>query len=111
MDGEDLDIADNSYDVALCSLGLLYYPDPLQGLTEMYRVLKTTGRAVAAVWGKRKNCGWGSIFPIIESRIKSDVCPLFFQLGTGNLLEHSFVQAGFKDIKCERISTHLHFDS
>src|SRR5579872_1530753 len=32
MDAEELNLADHSFDVALCSLGLMYVPDPLKAL-------------------------------------------------------------------------------
>jgi ubiquinone/menaquinone biosynthesis C-methylase UbiE len=48
MDAEDLNAADNSFDVAICALGLMYLPDPLKGLREMHRVLRSGGRAAAA---------------------------------------------------------------
>jgi ubiquinone/menaquinone biosynthesis C-methylase UbiE len=55
MDAEELDLENNSFDVALCSLGLMYMPDPRKALEEMNRVLKPGGRAVAAVWDPGKN--------------------------------------------------------
>jgi ubiquinone/menaquinone biosynthesis C-methylase UbiE len=58
MDAEELQVKDSSFDVALCALGLMYLPNPIQALKEMFRILKPGGRAVAAVWGKRENCGW-----------------------------------------------------
>jgi ubiquinone/menaquinone biosynthesis C-methylase UbiE len=51
MDAEELGLDDESIDVALCALGLMYVPDPRRALAEMRRVLKAGGRAVAAVWG------------------------------------------------------------
>jgi len=109
MDGEDLLLPDNTFDAALSALGILYYPDPLVGLKELYRVLKPGGRAVAAVWGKRNNCGWSGVFQIVDNQVESEVCPLFFQLGGEKTLATTFEQAGFKNIEETRISTLLHY--
>ncbi|MFW5973208.1 MAG: class I SAM-dependent methyltransferase [Bacteroidota bacterium] len=111
MDAESLSFDDASFDVVLCSLGLMYVPDPTAAVREMYRVLAPGGRTVTAVWGHRDRCGWAEIFPIIDRRVKSEVCPLFFQLGTGGALEYAFETAGFEHIEMERFSKPLHFDS
>ena len=52
MDAEELLLPDHSFDVVLCALGLMYMPNPLKAMGEIYRVLRPGGRAVAAVWGK-----------------------------------------------------------
>ncbi|MCW9706124.1 class I SAM-dependent methyltransferase [Fodinibius salsisoli] len=109
MDAEMLEQADNSFDVVICSLGLMYYPNPEKALSEMFRVLKPGGRAAALVWGARKECGWAEIFPITDQRVESEVCPLFFQLGTGEVLHQSFEKVGFKHIEDHRFSYKLHF--
>lgn len=111
MDAEALDVADASFDAVLCALGLMYVPDAAAALTEMRRVLVPGGRAVAAVWGTRSRCGWADIFPIVEARVESDVCPLFFQLGAGDTLAHAFTAAGFTDVRSERLVTELHYPS
>src|SRR5699024_16676 len=64
IDAEALDLPDDSFDLIICSLGLMYYPYPEKALSEMVRVLKPGGRAVVLVWGARKACGWAEIFPI-----------------------------------------------
>lgn len=111
MEAEALQFEDGAFDVAICALGLMYVPEPGIALSEMRRVLRSGGRAVAAVWGARANCGWAGIFPVVDARVSTDVCPMFFQLGTGETLARSFGAAGFADVATERISTRLLYDS
>ena len=109
MDAEALELPDNTFDLVICSLGLMYYPYPEKALSEMFRVLKPGGRAVALVWGAREACGWAEIFPITDRRVQSDVCPLFFQLGTGNVLGNALETAGFAQVSSKRFTAKLHF--
>lgn len=111
MDAEDLRLSNDSFDAALCALGLMYVPDPVQALSEMSRLLKSGGRAVAAVWGQRDRCGWAEIFPITDARVESEVCPMFFQLGTQDALQQTFTLAGFSDVAYERLPSVLNYDS
>lgn len=119
MDAEALELPDGTpgtgpaagFDVALCALGLMYVPDPEQALCEMHRVLAPGGRAAATVWGARNHCGWADVFSIVNRRVQSDVCPLFFRLGTGNALEATFREAGFASVASDRFRVALPFDS
>jgi SAM-dependent methyltransferase len=112
MDAEDLSpLPDASFDAALCGLGLMYVPDPLKAVREMTRALVSGGRVVAAVWGQRSRCGWAEIFPIVDAHVKSEVCPLFFSLGTADRLADVFREAGLVDVMTERIETRLEWAS
>jgi ubiquinone/menaquinone biosynthesis C-methylase UbiE len=110
-DAEKLDVLDASFDVALCALGLMYVPDPFAAIREMHRALKPGGRAVIAIWGARSNCGWAEIFSIVDHFVKSEVCPMFFQLGGGDALNMAMTQGGFTDVKLERIASTLDYAS
>jgi hypothetical protein len=77
----------------------------------MRRLLRPGGRAAAAVWGARRKCGWAEIFPITDARVASEVCPMFFHLGTGDMLARAFEAAGFTEVRSERLSITLSYAS
>jgi ubiquinone/menaquinone biosynthesis C-methylase UbiE len=105
-DAESLEaIEDHSFDLVTCALGLMYCPNPASAIRESFRVLRPGGRAVFAVWGARKACGWADIFPIVDARVESDVCPLFFRLGTGETLAKEMAACGFDQIQSTRLNT------
>jgi SAM-dependent methyltransferase len=89
----------------------MYVPDAAKAIAEMTRVIVPGGRVVAAVWGQRSQCGWAEVFPIVDSRVRSDVCPLFFALGTGDRLATVFREAGLIEVVTERIHTRLDWAS
>jgi len=94
MNAERLDVADGAFDLAVCALGLMYVPDPVAALAEMRRAVRAGGRVVATVWGERRHCGWADIFPIVDARVASEVCPVFFGLGAPGALLRAFTEAG-----------------
>jgi SAM-dependent methyltransferase len=109
MDAERLELPEDSFDAALCVLGLMYLPHPERALAEILRVLRSRGRVVLAVWGERRRCGWAGLFPIVDAEVASEVCPLFFRLGQGNALAELCVAAGL-EVTCEsRITTALSY--
>lgn len=48
-DGQALRLADESFDAVICSLGLMFFPEPERGLAEFHRVLRPGGRAAVSV--------------------------------------------------------------
>ena len=111
MDAEELGVEDNSFDIALCALGLMYFPDPLKAIKQMHRILKPGGHAVVAVWGRRKYCGWAEVFEIVDRRVASEVCPMFFNLGNEGTLQQYMNAGGFRNISIEKINTELDYSS
>ena len=111
MDAEKLDLPGECFDAALCALGLMYVPRPEQALREMRRTLRPGGRLALAVWGERSRCGWSHVFPIVAAEVTSEVCPLFFDLGTEKHLARLCAAAGFSQIEQHRIAATLSYAS
>lgn len=103
--------AEAAFDAALCAFGLMYTPDPVAALAAMRRSLKWGGKTAAVVWGPRARCGWAAVFPIVDARVQSEVCPLFFQLGAPGVLTGAFAEAGFHDVRERRIGVVLRYAS
>lgn len=100
---------DGPFDVAVCSLGLMYLPDPTRALREILRLVRPGARVVATVWGERERCAWADLFGIVDARVDSDVCPRFFALGVRGALAAVLTHAGFVDVEERRLSTRLRY--
>jgi len=107
MDAQQLALPDTQFDVVLCSLGLMYLPDPGQALREVRRVLRPGGRLVLSVWGERARCGWAALFEIVDAEVASEVCPLFFGLGREDALAGLCGETGLQRIRQRRLGTAL----
>ena len=107
-DAEALD-CDEEFDVAVCSLGLMYVPDPAAAVARMHRAVRPGGRVGLLVWGERSRCGWASLFGIVDARVSSDVCPRFFALGGPGALPTLLERAGFVDVAEARLCVALDY--
>jgi SAM-dependent methyltransferase len=60
LDGQALDLADASIDGVLCRFGYMLMPEPVAGLAETRRVLRSGGRLAFAVWGSADENPWAA---------------------------------------------------
>ena len=49
---DSLPFEDDSFDAAVCRMGVMFFPDPLLGLREMLRVIKSDASLSFAVWSE-----------------------------------------------------------
>jgi SAM-dependent methyltransferase len=55
MNGQQLELASESFDAAFSLFGLIFFPNRSRGFSELQRILKPGGRAVVTGWGPLQN--------------------------------------------------------
>jgi len=109
-DGENLPIAEGSFDAVICRLGLMFYPNPGQGLREMYRALKPGGCACTMVFSAPDNNPCIAI--LVSTALKHAGLPPrdpyqpggLLSLGKPGLLDDLFREAGFSAVATTKVT-------
>ena len=103
-DGQSLSFADCSFDAVICSLGLMFFPDPPRGLSEFLRVLCPGGRAAASVLTVSDRSYNGRINTVIAKHLPAvgDATARTFSLGDAAYLRQLLEMAGFQNIEVSR---------
>jgi len=102
-DGERLGVP-SIFDAAICRLGLMFYPDPLAGLREIFDALKPGGRASTLVFSEatRNPCITTTMATALKhtGRTQSDPDTPggLFSLGKPGVIESLFERAGFNQV-------------
>lgn len=108
-DGECLGVEEASFDAAVCRLGLMFLPDPLQGLREMHRALRPGGGVCTMVFSRpdANPC----VTTLMQTAFKHAGLPPrdpfqpggLLSLGKPGLIDEMFRSAGFKDVATTRM--------
>lgn len=115
MAAEQLAFADNSFDKILCRFGVMLFEDSLQGLKQMQRVLKKSGRFAITVWSTPETMPtlcWA--YEVFKGRIPADnypPLPKVTSLGAPGVLDTLLQQAGFSHFTIQPMTFHYQFPS
>ena len=115
-DAENLDLANSSFDGALCRWGLMLFPNLDVAIGKIYSSLVSGGRFAAAVWADATKVPIISLaIRTIGSQIQMSApppgVPNPFSLADTNKLENSLARAGFKDIHIDTVTVTYEFES
>ena len=104
-DGQALSFPDESFDAVLCSLGLMFFPDPVRGLSEFRRVLRSGRRAAVSVSTVPERSYNGRVNVVIARYVPSlaEATARMFALGEATRLQSLFSEAGFVDIETNTV--------
>ena len=108
-DGERLDMDGGSFDAAVCPLGLMLFPEPLQGLRQMYRALKPGGGVCTMVFSSAdaNPC----VATLMSTALQHAGLPPrdpylpggLLSLGKPGLIDELFKAAGFRDVATTKV--------
>ena len=103
-DGEDLPVEPASFDAAVCRLGLMFFPNPLEGLRGMHNALRPGGGICTMVFSRpeRNPCLGILMSTALEHAGQPARDPFqpggLLSLGKPGLLDELFRSAGFHKI-------------
>src|SRR5215204_3728355 len=101
---DSLPFPDNSFDVVVSRLGVMFFPDPVAAMREMLRLLRPNGRLAFAVWGKSDlNPFCYLVTRVMDQHLKSPVAdpdaPNAFRFAEPGKLAEVMAQAGAIDVE------------
>lgn len=103
---------DESFDAAVCRLGVMFFPDPIAGLREMLRVVKHDSQVSLAVWGRSDLNPFSYVVTEVVSRyIKSPPAdsnaPGAFRFAEPGVLVKLLEEAGAHSVKERLLQFHI----
>src|SRR3712207_4632067 len=88
-DGQDLGFRAGRFDAVLCNMGLMFFPNPVRGLSEFRRVLRPGGRATVSVSTTPERSPINRVLVVIGWHVPSKAAEAarLFSLGDGARLD------------------------
>ena len=116
MDAEHLDLSANNFDAILCRWGLMFLPNLDETLVQLRQLLRPSGRLATAVWEVPAKVPMLSLpMRVVRQHLQLPPPPAGvpnpFNLADVAAFEQRLTQAGFEDIRSERLTLTWEFAS
>lgn len=116
MDGQALELEDDTFDITGSQFGVMLFPDLHRGLSELARVTSPGGRVVVTVFGPPPEVEFlrffvGAMKAVVPgfTGLPTDPPPLSFQVADPRKLRHEMAEAGLKDVGVETVAHEQEF--
>lgn len=117
MDGHDLDLEDDAFDICGSQFGVMVFPDMGRGLRETTRVTRPGGTVLVIAFGPPQTIEF--IFFVMRAMQAAvpgftpplDPPPLPFQAADPDVLRRRMLAAGLADVRVETVTEELEFAS
>jgi ubiquinone/menaquinone biosynthesis C-methylase UbiE len=115
-DVSNLPFKDNFFNKISCRMGFMFFPDMQLAANEMFRVCKNGGKAAICVWAAPEKNDWSTtmtkaLSKHIEMPKPSTDAPGMFRCAGPGFIKKLFENAGFKNVKEEKISGKIDFET
>jgi SAM-dependent methyltransferase len=102
-DAEKLPFPDSTFDVVVSQFALMFFPDRVAALREMWRVLAPRGRLAVAVCGPISRApGYAALARILRREVSAEAAAMvegYFALGEEAELERLCAAAGIRNVR------------
>jgi ubiquinone/menaquinone biosynthesis C-methylase UbiE len=104
VDALDLPFEDNSFDVAACQYGVMFFPDRIKGYSEARRVLKAGGRYIFSVWDEIGTNEFANVVTTAAAAVFPNDPPNFLPrtphgYSDQKVIRDELVKAGFSNVE------------
>ncbi|MBI5418094.1 class I SAM-dependent methyltransferase [Candidatus Poribacteria bacterium] len=115
IDAETLDFPEKNFDAVLCRWGLMFLPNLLSSLDNIYNILQPQGKFAAAVWDKPAEINSISLaFELAKKMFELPPplpgTPSLYGLSDG-VIENAMTKSGFSNIIRKELTVNFKFDS
>lgn len=104
-DAQALPFGDDSFDLATCRFGVMFFADPFLALREVRRVLRTRSRVCFLVWGPFDQPYWRSTMGVVHRHVGGSLLPPGgpdpFRFAMAGSLSQVLRGAGFREVEEE----------
>lgn len=118
MDGHQLELEDDQFDLTGSQFGVMLFPDQAKALREMVRVTKPGGKVFLIAYGAPEKIDFLNFFISALQTVSpefpglpNDPPPLEFQVADPTVLHQRLAEAGLKEVKVETLTERLRFTS
>jgi SAM-dependent methyltransferase len=102
-DAHRLPFEDETFDLATCRFGVMFFRDPTAALSELRRVLKPGARACLAAWGTFEQPYWQTTVQVVHKHAGGNLlepdAPNPFRFAEPGSLSRVLKEAGFDEVQ------------